>query len=173
MTVLLDYQWTIKRNYCKDQRPSADALRSAGVAVHLVSGVPIGPVYQATGRRLSAAVGQHEGIQHSKMCWVGRRCILGSVNWTRSSRANRELAVELELDEAGCAGMAAFWTDTLMAGSRLLSDLEHAALTDGGYGLRTAGASQCRQKPEERVSPEGVGVATALRIWPFVGCASD
>ena len=60
------------------------ALRHAGANVWLCSGKTTG-----------------SGIQHSKTLLAGRVCIIGSTNWTQSSRLNQEISVLLSLNERG------------------------------------------------------------------------
>ena len=65
------------------QMERLDALRKKGVEVFLSRGVTSG------------------GIQHSKTLYVDHFYIVGSTNWTSSSRSNHEMSVLLKLEESG------------------------------------------------------------------------
>ena len=65
------------------QMERLDALRKKGVEVFLSRGATAG------------------GIQHSKTLYVDHYYVVGSTNWTSSSRSNDEMTVLLELDEDG------------------------------------------------------------------------
>ena len=98
----------------------------------LSSGVPIAPVYAEAGRRCSQRAAMNNGIQHSKIAWIGNLCILGSTNWTTSSRCNREVSVELALTAVGMAGMETMWEENVALGARSLRDVSHLLHTNGG-----------------------------------------
>ena len=76
-------------------------LAAAGVQVRVVSGALIVDEYAAVGRRVASHL---KGIQHSKTVAVKTtaavRALIGSVNWTTSSRANHEAAAVVEVNGA-------------------------------------------------------------------------
>ena len=61
-----------------------EGLRAAGIQVSLTKGV--------TG---------NSGIQHSKTLLCDEHVIVGSCNWTTSSRSNQEMSVLISLNDAG------------------------------------------------------------------------
>ena len=71
------------RGTTASQMDRLDDLRNNGIEVYLTTGIAGG------------------GIQHSKTLLVDNFIIVGSTNWTSSSRSNHELSVLLELDETG------------------------------------------------------------------------
>ena len=69
-------------------------LRSFGVEIRTLAGRSLGDVYGSRMRGLLAA-------QHSKSLRSDSRLVIGSANFTRSSRCNHELGVEVSLNDAG------------------------------------------------------------------------
>jgi phosphatidylserine/phosphatidylglycerophosphate/cardiolipin synthase-like enzyme len=104
------------------------------VQVFVNSGFNIAGAYLAAGRRMHGAMADRVGLLHAKVFWAGETCIVGSVNWTTSSRCNRELAVELQLDARGVANLQALWDINMMAGAHPFQNMEHIMLTGPGYG---------------------------------------
>ena len=82
----------------KQQLQSLLELRSRGHSVKLGRGTSLQKAYQGDNRTVTVGSGL-KGIQHAKSCIVlaeGRaHLLLGSCNWTTSSRANRESGVKL------------------------------------------------------------------------------
>ena len=73
-------------------------LRSFGVEIRTLVGRSLGEVY---GSRLRGLV----GAQHSKSLRSDCSLVVGSTNFTRSSRCNHELGVEVSLNDAGLEAM--------------------------------------------------------------------
>ena len=67
---------------------------TVGVATLLAAGEDSAPHYQAVGR-----TGGFRGIVHAKLLLVGDVLLIGSTNWTTSSRSNKELTSKLRLSE--------------------------------------------------------------------------
>ena len=77
-----------------------EGLRAAGIQVSLTEGV--------TG---------NSGIQHSKTLLCDEHVIVGSCNWTTSSRSNQEMSVLISLNDAALAvGRSALITLSATAG---------------------------------------------------------
>ncbi len=94
--VVLDSNNTL-RGQTKNQNPMARQLLHAGVRVRLAKGKKLTPVYQNAGRD-ATKLGSLMGILHAKTIIVGNHAIVGSTNWTVSSRANQECSVCLLMD---------------------------------------------------------------------------
>ncbi len=81
----------------RDQVARLRALRAAGVKVFTASGAPIKEEYTAVGRSVPPGT----GILHAKVIRSGKQLLIGSANWTTSSRCNREMNVLIRLSSAG------------------------------------------------------------------------
>jgi len=117
-----------------------ESLRKGGVEVFLTTG--------ASG-----------GIQHSKTMIVdGTWLLLGSTNWTNSSRSNHELSVCLELTGEGRIAYRT-WKGYLVATSRMLTneDIKTSKLLRADKG-KARSASRGRAKSSEQDK-----YATAMR----------
>ena len=93
--VLADHKNTIG-GPARDQLQRLRALRAAGVAVMLTSGIDAHTEYAAVGR-----TGAGQGILHAKLFRMGDYLIVGSTNWTTSSKCNVEQSALLELSPEG------------------------------------------------------------------------
>lgn len=95
LTMLVDNRQTLKGP--KEQLSVLQELVSRGVAVRLLSGKGLTDEYKAAGR--SAKIGGLIGIQHSKLLFVRTgsktHVLIGSANWTTSSRCNVEISSHL------------------------------------------------------------------------------
>ncbi len=92
----------------KNQNPMARQLLQAGVRVRLAKGQKLTPVYHDAGRD-SAKLGGLIGSLHAKSVMIGRHVVIGSTNWTVSSRANQECSVHLEMDTPTHQQVSAFF----------------------------------------------------------------
>ena len=72
-------------------------LLAAGVSVKVAKGNRLSPVYHDAGRPNN--LGSFSGALHAKSVVIGRHVLVGSTNWTVSSRAIQECSVHLILDE--------------------------------------------------------------------------
>jgi len=81
------------------QRSYLLSLEREGVEVRVGCGRALAPVYAQVNR--FAAFGSMPGALHAKAAHVGGVLIVGSTNWTTSSRANFEMAAEVLLSDAG------------------------------------------------------------------------
>ena len=91
--VFLDFRTT--KSTALQLAASGD-LVTAGVIVQLLQGVPIRPEYEESGRQTTC---NGRGICHAKYVRYGRHMLLGSTNWTTSSRCNLEQGALLYLSE--------------------------------------------------------------------------
>ena len=77
-------------------------LQRAGCSVRVGSGTSVRNAYLADRREISAMGGSIRGIIHGKSCLLveGRRALslVGSCNWTTSSKSNLEFGVQVEVD---------------------------------------------------------------------------
>ena len=74
----------------REQLSSAKELVACGVLVRLAAGLNVRAEYAAVGRSIP---GHLCGIQHAKCVLAGNRAVVGSWNWTISSRSNGELGL--------------------------------------------------------------------------------
>ena len=95
-------------------------LKAAGVLVHLCSGLPIQPEYAAIGR----SVRPGEGIHHAKAFRRNEYLLIGSANWTTSSKCNTELNVLLQLTPAGQRAWNASFTRVLDRSTPMTQEIE-------------------------------------------------
>ena len=90
-----DYNMTVGGR-TRDQVACFSRLNANGVEVNLIRGYPLGPVYQSEGRQ---SFGNLQGIQHCKSFYAEismedamfKSFVIGSSNWTLSSRRNCEM----------------------------------------------------------------------------------
>jgi len=99
ISVVLDERSTLRGN-TRDQPALAKRMIHAGVPVYLAQGKPLGPEYRAAGRG-GVGFGNLSGQMHAKMVWAHNRAVVGSTNWTTSSRANVERSTLLVLSAKG------------------------------------------------------------------------
>ena len=90
VTVVIDKQMTL-RGKTKEQLSRCHLLNTAGIVVRLMEGSCSRADYAAVGR-----TGGWRGIQHAKGVMVDDRAIVGSTNWTTSSRSNSEVSLLLQ-----------------------------------------------------------------------------
>jgi len=80
----------------REQLGVIKTVATNGVVVTMVGGFPLREEYQAVGRSLAF---DGNGNLHAKVVHTDAGTVLGSCNWTTSSRCNVELGVELRLGE--------------------------------------------------------------------------
>ena len=83
---------------CRSMGPMLRKLHAEGVVVKLCSGVSLAAAYRTVARTVGGI-----GIQHSKVLLTEQTALVGSTNWTTSSKGNLEVAVELDLTVEGCS----------------------------------------------------------------------
>ena len=94
--VLLDCSMTVKGK-TRDQLSSAQRMRAAGVDLRLGDGTALSPEYNLVQRKV---FGNSRGIVHAKVVSVGEETLVGSANWTTSSRCNVEVVAHLSFPQA-------------------------------------------------------------------------
>ena len=116
VTVCGDYRTCLGAS-TRDQLNRVIALRSAGVNVYLVAGLDIQPEYALIGKSVRPGI----GILHQKTALIGSWLVVGSTNFTTSSRNNRELSVLLWLDDTTVKKYHELYKE-LAASGELLTD---------------------------------------------------
>ena len=99
----------------------------------------------------------YEGIPHAKLIRVGGVVIVGSTNWTTSSRCNWEADVALQLNQDGGAAFNA-WFAGLESRAEVL-DVRHT----------TAAENQLRQKALDAEAAARTRAATRSSSSPQIG----
>jgi len=130
VTLIVDLKQTVAGS-CKDQLWVVKKLTRDGVTVFLSEGMPIAGPYQEAGRQVSNL--EKKGIQHSKTLLCDDHLILGSCNFTTSSRANHELNVLLQLDPIGLALRESEFEELKRVSNGPLEDREKAFHSFGRY----------------------------------------
>ena len=82
-----------------------------------MTGANVSEEYRLVNRTVSG-----QGIQHAKSALVGDELIVGSCNWTTSSRSNYELGVLIRLRESSVAQVKAVFEERLRTGVLLRED---------------------------------------------------
>ena len=109
----LDYK-TTRSSRPRDQQQFAQQLQAHRIQVMLLKGGPLAPEYQEVGRMVSGT-----GIQHAKTVLADEKLVVGSCNWTVSSRANSEIGVEIRLSPSGERVVKDVMESRLAGGERL------------------------------------------------------
>ena len=114
----LDRRTTLSTRH-RDQQQFAQQLQANRIPVILMKGWPLAPEYKKVGRTVTGT-----GIQHAKTVLVDNMLVIGSVNWTVSSKANSELAALVRMHPLGERAVREAIEHRLAGGERL-----EAALT--------------------------------------------
>jgi phosphatidylserine/phosphatidylglycerophosphate/cardiolipin synthase-like enzyme len=138
---------------CKEQEQNLRMLQASGVAVKLLDGGPSGPFYREVGRTQSGF-----GIAHAKVAIAtvpeGSFAVVGSTNWTTSSRANLETGVLIELSETGASELWAMIGARLKRGAELLPALRDREIARSLTPRRARSQSQARGASSSAGIPE-------------------
>ena len=124
-------------------------LVSAGVRVRLLRGTDRGPAYAAVGRAFRGI-----GSQHAKIVHTDRGSVVGSTNFTTSSRTNNEVSVFVTLRDGAARAWRYKLSATIAAGEPL-----QAAEKDRNikrYGPRSKSTGARRSLELSDVAPGGV-----------------
>ena len=103
----------------RDQQQLAQQLDAHRISVVLQKGGPLAPEYLRVGRTLSGT-----GIQHAKTLLADHTLVVGSTNWTVSSRANSEVGVKIRLHPSGERLVREALESRLEGGERLQAALD-------------------------------------------------
>ena len=98
----------------RDQQQFAQQLQANKIEVSLIRGGALGPEYALVNRPVSGW-----GIQHAKAALIGSDLILGSCNWTTSSRANIEVGVHVKFTSQESSRLSEEWGAQILAGMPL------------------------------------------------------
>ena len=114
----LDHRTTLSSRP-RDQQQFAQQLQASGIEVVLLRGGPLAPEYRAVGRSVTGS-----GIQHAKTMYAddghgGALVVIGSCNWTVSSRANSELSALVKLHQPGAKTIEQVLAMRMSSGERL------------------------------------------------------
>ena len=114
--VYVDHRNTLA-NTARDQLQRLLELRANGIPIKVVKGHLMKEAYGADG---GSSIGGRV-LLHAKALLIDNFLLLGSTNWTRSSKANHEMSVLLELNREGHAQVDK-WLETVDEGSEIMSD---------------------------------------------------
>ena len=114
----LDHRTTLSTRP-RDQQQFAQQLQANRIPVTLLKGGPLGPEYKKVGRVVNGT-----GIQHAKTVLADGMLVVGSCNWTVSSKANSEVAVLIRLSNSGERLVRDTLEGRLAGGERLEAALE-------------------------------------------------
>jgi len=111
-SIYADHHETLE-GQTREQLPTLRRLRANGVNVCLASGLPLVHEYANVGRTLPPARQHAVGRLHAKtfLVWTrhaGAFAVIGSANWTTSTRCNLECCAVLKLTAAGLASLQEF-----------------------------------------------------------------
>ena len=135
--VYVDHRNTLG-NTARDQLVRLLELRSNGIPVRVVKGHLMKEAYEADGR---SSIGGR-GLLHAKALIIDDFLMLGSTNWTTSSKANHEMSVLLELNREGHAQVDK-WLETVDGSAEGLSD---EVIRKAEASMERRSASRSRKK---------------------------
>ena len=141
VTMCCDHRTTLGQQ-TREQLNRIIALRAVGVQIYLVAGLDIRLEYAAVSRSVRPGF----GILHQKTVMVGRHFIVGSTNFTTSSRNNHEISALLWLHPEGATVYQQKY-DELKSSGEILSDasIEEAEIRrEHQRTAKEAGRSQSR-----------------------------
>jgi phosphatidylserine/phosphatidylglycerophosphate/cardiolipin synthase-like enzyme len=90
----VDRRWTLSGK-CRDQHQQVKRLSAEGAKVRLLDGESLAAHYREAGRVVQGGL----GIQHSKVVHTDFGTLIGSCNFTTSSRGNLELGIHVKLSQ--------------------------------------------------------------------------
>ena len=132
----------------RDMCQIAQELDSHGVEVRLMSGVSVTDEYREVNRVVNGT-----GIQHAKGVLIDDVLIVGSCNWTTSSRSNYELGVLVRLRSEVVPIVTATFMERLALGQRLDQDAGVAVRKPYQGSQRSASHSQARGRRSYSLDP--------------------
>ena len=139
----------------RDQLQEMKHMRAAGIAVKLASGISITDAYSAAGKPGKYGT----GILHTKVLRMDQYAIVGSANWTISSKSNVEMSALISLSPAGREEFDRRCELILKTSTTLTDELEQeverqkSEKEEWKRRLRTTSPSQSRSSASHRRSP--------------------
>ena len=97
VTAYFDHKATLGGT-TRDQLVRLKELKANGVRVRIAQGYNLSPVYEEVDRKAGG-----RGLLHAKTLLVGRHALVGSTNWTTSSKGNIEMSILMALKKPGLA----------------------------------------------------------------------
>ena len=111
VTVGSDKRWTLSGK-TKNQLQMLLKLQAEGCEVRCLVGVSCGPEYRAVGRNPYNGL----GLLHAKVVHTDVGSVIGSCNWTTSSRANIEVGVHVKLTSQESSRLSEEWAAQIEEG---------------------------------------------------------
>ena len=146
VTELCDYKAGLSGS-AKEQLKCLETLKAHGVRVRVVQGHSLGPAYKEAGRKAPGG----RGLMHAKCLLVGGLVIIGSANWTTSSKCNWEVGVLVRLTPRGFHRLYEVFRKIDLAGEDLteefVSEAEKRKESRGRSLSRTASPPRSRSRP--------------------------
>jgi phosphatidylserine/phosphatidylglycerophosphate/cardiolipin synthase-like enzyme len=146
VTVGVDRRFSLNGR-CRDQEQCLRRLTAEGVVVRLLDGGPTTEHYRQVGRAQAGL-----GIAHAKLLVVelqdSKFAIIGSTNWTTSSRANLEAGLLVQLTDFGFGEIWAMISGRMSRGIELLPALRSREAASIGP-RRSKSATRARHFEED------------------------
>ena len=111
VTIGSDKKWTLSGK-TKDQLKMLLRLQAEGCEVRCLVGVSCGPEYRALGRAPYNGL----GLLHAKVVHTDGGSVIGSCNWTTSSRANIEVGVHVKFTSQESSRLLDEWSAQILDG---------------------------------------------------------
>ena len=143
----LDRRFTLSGK-CRDQLQRAKQLYAEGAKVRLLDGGSLSGEYRQVGRAVGGL-----GIAHAKVLHSDKGTVIGSCNWTTSSRANLETGLWVELDLVEARKLCLVLQGRLDAGVDL-RDAEVAREQSRSVSPRSAAGRRARSQSRSALDVE-------------------
>ena len=143
----LDRRFTMSGK-CRDQLQRAKQLYAEGAKVRLLDGGSLSGEYHQVGRAVGGL-----GIAHAKVLHSDKGTVIGSCNWTTSSRANLETGLWVELDLVEARKLCLVLQGRLDAGVDL-RDAEVAREQSRSVSPRSAASRRARSQSRSALDVE-------------------
>ena len=128
---------TTRSSVPRDQQQFAQQLAANHISVTLIQGALLRPEYERYGRKVSG-----RGIQHAKVVLADDTVIVGSANWTVSSKGNNELGLLVRMSPVGRKLITEVIEAQLQAGERLEVGLSRPVTRRSRSASRLSGTDE-------------------------------